>query len=71
MCKYMRFAKTLNKGKPRSNEVTRSPRLHIEHLNSYYDKKNTNADFLGGSHVKRYCDVDRDDELLPPPAAGD
>ena len=27
-----------NKGKPRSNEVTRSPRLHIEHLNSYYDE---------------------------------
>ena len=43
--------------------------LHIEHLKLNYDET---ADFLGGSHVKRYCDVDRDDELLlPPPAAGD
>ena len=48
-----------------------APRLHIEHL-THIMMKNTNADFLGGSHVKRYCDVDRDDELLlPPPAAGD
>ena len=44
-------AKTI-KGKLRSNEVTKSPRLHIERMDSY-DKTIQTRIFLAGS----YCNI--------------
>ena len=38
-----------NKGKLSSNEVVKSPRLHIEHMNSHDKTICTNADFPGGN----------------------